>query len=82
MRATKIGMVTESELKQMNKRKMAHETPDRRVKMVSHKKSTGYVTMKLTDKDDGVELMNRETSGQLAIKTPESVYPSLDEVDI
>ncbi len=88
MKATKIGMTTEAELKRMNKRRMAHhrliiyETPDGRVKMVSYKKSKSYVTLKLKEKDEGTELMNNETAGQLAIKTQESVYPYLDEVDI
>ena len=92
MKATKIGMTSEEELRRMNKRRTAHhrlifygrptETHDGRIKMVSHKKSKGYVTLKLNENEEAMEMANKETAGQLAIKPQEGVYANLDEVDI
>ena len=80
-------MVTEAELKEMNKRKMAHhrlifyETRDGRIKAISHEKKEGYVTLKMGDNDNPNGVNKKDSIPQEA-RPHEAVYPNLGEVDL
>ncbi len=55
-----------------------YETPDGKIPMVSHKKSKGFVTLRINEKEDGAELPKKDANDLLKLKPQEGVYTNLD----
>ncbi len=98
MQATKIGMMTEAELKKIAKRKMDHhrlifyETADVKIHILSHKKRMGYIPLQVAARREETKMNPLGRGKESNVDNPEAAntedlksdgfYPNLDEVDL
>ncbi len=98
LQATRIGMMTEAELKKISKRRMAHprlifyETPNGKILILSHKKSKECVPLQVAGEEVEMTTNCVKEETRSAADTPrvantadaksEGFYPNLYEVDL